>query len=153
MIEIKGCLENIVLNGSEDKKLELIEVVEEIVEHSCKPFEAEVSIYKINNGSHFNKKTLAKALSYIGGAKLSCDEIAEMLTRVGLDKGDATIEDISYALHMFYSDYGHLGFSDSQALKWAVAYCNDEDYPIRGGKCFDEWTHKVWVMKNLEHKK
>lgn len=121
------------------------------IENSEDPYCYQMKLYVILNGYHFDKETLAYALDMIGGMKLTCDEVSNKLKLYGIQiPEDVAIEDVSYALHMFYSDYSELNLNEQQALKWSVLYVTDNDYPIRNGKAFAEWSYKMKLLK--EHK-
>lgn len=143
-MEIEKLIDRIVEKGSKKDMHKLSEILICAIEQSEYKIEYEFKLYTILNGYHFDECTLECALDMIGGEKITCEEIEKKLRLYGISiPEEVTIEDVSYALHMFYSDYQALNLSEKNALDWSVLYVTDSDYPIRNGKAFAEWSYKV----------
>lgn len=142
-MNIEKLIEKIADRGKPEDMSKLADVLKYAIEHSEKKKEYELKLHIILNGYHFDACTLEYALCKIGGAKITCDEVERKLNLYRIDvPEDITTEDICYALNMFYSDYSELNLSDEKAIVWSVLYCSDEDYPVKNGKCFAEWSFK-----------
>lgn len=148
IIKIRKTVEHIVETGTSVDMEKLLDVFECAIKHSDESIKYQKEVYCIAYGYHFNQHTLHQALDMIGGMKMNCDEIRNALRNYGISFSDElTIEDISYAVHMIISDYHSLSLPEQTILKMAVAYCEDEDFPVKYGKCFIEWFNKVSLMK------
>lgn len=148
IIKIRRTIEHIADSGTSVDMDKLLDVFECAIKHSEDSYKYQKKVYAIAYGYHFNQHTLHEALDMIGGMKMSCDEVKNALNSYSIKYcEELTIEDISYAVHMIISDYHTLNLPEQTILKMAVAYCEDEDYPIKYGKCFIEWFYKVSLMK------
>lgn len=148
IIKIRKTVEAISGTGSSVDMEKLLDIFECAIKGSESSIEYQKKIYSIAYGFHFNKQTLSEALDLIGGMRMTCNEIEAALRSANITySSELTIEDISYAVHMMISDYHSLNLSDNTIFSLAVAYCEDEDYPVRYGKCFIEWFNKVSLMK------
>lgn len=150
-MKVEKLIKKIVEKGKQEDMEKLSDMLECLIKKSHNEVGFKIELYTILNGYHFDDCTLEYALEMIGGQKITCEDIERKLKMYGLSiPQDITIQDVSYALHMFYSDYSEMGLNESQALEWSVLYVTDPDFPIKNGKCFAEWSHKMCLLK--EHK-
>lgn len=143
---------NILNTKSEYKIHELVKLMADCID--TPPLDRHcllMEIHTIGHGYHFNEYYLDKALDLIGGEKLSCDEIVNKFKSSGITfPEEVTKEDISYAYHMFLSDYSKASVSDSTMLRLVQYYIIDEDYPVRNAKVFAEWKYKYELYKKYK---
>lgn len=143
---------NIINTNSEYKMHELVKLMADCITESSEERECLLmDLHIIECGYHFNEHYLDKALDLIGGKKMNCDEIVNKFKASGITlPEEVTKEDVSYAYHMFLSDYGKVSVSDSTMLRLVQAYIIDEDYPVKNGKVFAEWKFKYKLYKKYK---
>lgn len=147
MIKTKKYIEEILTSGTIDQKDKLKCLISKIVEDSEDRRKIFTALYTIINGYHFDECMLEKALNMIGGEILTREDIKNKISLYGIKLPECvTICDMSYAIHMFYSDFDSLDLPEKKVFEWAYLYCTDEDYPIKNGKCFAEWSYKMSLI-------
>lgn len=149
IVNIRKTIQSIIESGSICDMEKLSEILEDSILDGKNSFKYQLKLYSMANGYHFNEHTLLEALELIGGVKLKCNEIESTLKKYGIQRTpEVNIYDVSYAVHMIYSDLSDLDLSEQTIFRMAVAYCQDIDFPIRYGRCFVEWFNKVSLMNH-----
>ena len=63
-----------------------------------------------------------------------------------------TIEDITFTVNYLYHLFYPLIPDVSVALRFAEKYIKDENYPVKYGKPFCEWSHREWLREKHNKK-
>lgn len=127
-------------------------LVEELILESDCPDKYEHELYILANGYHFNHEKMDEALEKIG-AKWCVEEVCSIMKSLGItfvgEYSEVTDFDKCYVMNMLHSDFYPLISDSSTMAKFSEKYIKDEDYPIKGGKPFAEWSHKKKLKEEM----
>lgn len=141
--------------GSENdqKKIDcLAEMICELIKESECPEKYMDKLYILCHGYHFNEEKLMES-----GVKMkwTVEESIRLFESQGIyfrdEYSGVTEYDKCYVINMLYSDYYPLISDSSTAVKFAEKYIKDEDYPIKGGKAFAEWSFRHKHEMKMKH--
>lgn len=132
-------------DGDSVMKNKLAELMECLIADSKDPRKYEHKLYVLENGYHFNKEKLDKAM-ISKEMKWSVDTACSIMTSHGISfSGEyecVTPYDKCYVMNMMYCKYYPLISDSASAAKFSEKYIKDPEYPIKGGKAYAEWMLK-----------
>ncbi len=143
MFDFKSILDHIVSTGDTEKMHTLQDMMENLLEESGDKKKYEMDLYKLAHGPHFNEEKLKESGVKI---KYSTSEIEKIMSAHGTKFPECvTIEDITFTVNYLYHLFYPLIPDVSVALRFAEKYIKDENYPVKYGKPFCEWSHREWL--------